>query len=127
MLVGKTVPRDKSVYLGKADLKTAFLEVHKKLSLTNGRMTTIESKDKEIAELQTELNQQRLLVKAMAEMFGTEILEKAKKSMIGKLRLESAESLTPMQILELYASGLEEQEKREYRKRLENNNGNGGS
>jgi integrase len=125
MLVGKTVPRDKSVYLGKADLKAAFLEVHKRLSLTNGRMTaTVESKDKEIAELRSELNEQKLLLRAMTQIFGNEILEKAKLSMSSKMRLES---VTPMQVLENLARGLAEQEKEEYRKRLENNNGNGGN
>jgi len=128
MLVGKTVARDKSVYLGKADLKAAFLEVHKKLSLTNGRITaTVESKDAEIRQLQKQLEQQTFLMKAIVQIYGQEILEKARLSLQGGKMGGLNEHSTPWEVLQVLAKSLEAQEKEEYRKRLESNNGNGGS
>jgi len=51
------------------------------LNLTNGRRkSTVDAKDKEILELRKELDETKLLVKAMTELFSQEIFEKARKT-----------------------------------------------
>lgn len=58
LLVGKSIGKSMETYLGDVNLKNSFIEVREKqLSLSNGTIkTTMESKDKEIAELKRRVN-----------------------------------------------------------------------
>jgi hypothetical protein len=79
ILVGKDVESSMLAYLSEVNHKKAFLEVKSVLNLTNGRIkATVDSKDKEILELQKQVNEQTQLMKAMTSIFGKEILQKAK-------------------------------------------------
>jgi len=57
LLVGKSIGKSMETYLGDVNLKNSFIETREKqLSLSNGTIkTTMESKDKEIAELKQRL------------------------------------------------------------------------
>ena len=58
LLVGKSIGKSMETYLGDVNLKNSFVEVREKqLSLSNGTIkSTMESKDKQIAELQQRLS-----------------------------------------------------------------------
>jgi integrase len=112
-------------YLEDADFRESFKKVREDaLSLTNGKLkATVQDKDVQIEALKKELDETKLLVKAMTELFGKEILEKA-KSQIPVAR-KSGKPLTPIEALEIKAQQIRKREQEQYEKMLAENNGNG--
>lgn len=126
ILCGKNVESSMLAYLSEVNHKKAFLEIKTVLNLTNGRFkVAVESKNTEIEALRKELDEQRLLVKAMTSLFGQEILAKARKEMSfkGEFGLEP----TPLEVLKIIGKTLEISEQAEYEKLLAEKNGNNGT
>jgi integrase len=126
LLVGKSIGQATETYLGDVKLKEAFIKVREEaLSLSNGTIKSeIESKDKRIEELKNEVKELRTMMKTMSEIYGKEILEKAKAEL--HISGEKGETkLSPYEALKLMAKIREKEEEDAYRKMLENGNGNG--
>lgn len=123
ILVGKSVERSMLTYLSEVEHKNAFLEVKETLPLTNGRIKgEVELKDKEIAKLKRELEETRLLLKGMAQLFGEEILEKAKQQM--EVRKDTGKPLSPLEALRIIGKTKQRRDQKEYEKLIEENNNN---
>jgi hypothetical protein len=128
ILCGKDVEESMLTYLSEVSHRTAFIELKETLNVSNGAIKkTIQTKDMEIEKLRRELDETKLLMKAMTEMFGKEILEKARKAQPHNkdIVMGIEHPLTPIEVLELYAETIRKREQKEYQKMLESNNGNG--
>jgi integrase len=125
ILVGKEVSPDMLTYLGEATLKDSWSLVKAKLTLTNGTIKKdMESKDARIGELTQRLEETQRLIKAMTELFGEEILEKAQKKLGVFASKKTGKPLEPLEALELIAELKRKQEQEEYEKLLAENNNN---
>lgn len=129
ILVGKTVSIDMMAYLSEVDLKTAFNEISKTLSLANGsHRRDTEVKNEEIASLKTELRDLKIFIKGLQQLYGEELFKKAQetqflpKDMMGK-------PVNPIDLIMKLGLKLvedeEQQQKDEYQAIIENGNGNG--
>jgi len=126
ILVGKDVESSMLAYLSEVDHAKAFMEVKDALNLSNGRIKeTLESKDEEIRKLRKELEEQRLILKGMTEIYGEQILEKAMQK-LGK-KPTDLQGVTIIDILELLrevGQAKEQKDREEYEKLIEANNNN---
>jgi len=136
ILVGKSVEKSMLTYLSEVQHKTAFIEVKQVLSLTSGRIQSeIEMKDVEITKLQKQVDELRLTVKGMIDVYGEEIATKT----IEKLKKEGKLTTLPIktqneikigkitnleQLLIAIARHKEEEEAKEYKKIIAENNNN---
>lgn len=146
ILVGKDVESSMLAYLSEVDHAKAFLEVKEALSLSNGAIKeTMQSKDTEIQKQQKQIDELRLILRGMTEIYGEDILNRAmnKLGMVAKHSGEPTEGRgliipdlgsisveEPKDILELLkqvgkAKG--DRDRAEYQKLIENGNGNGDS
>jgi integrase len=127
LLVGKSIGQATETYLGDVKLKEAFIKVREEaLSLSNGTVKSeLETKDARIEELKKELDETRLLMKAMTQLFGKEILEKAKSQ--DKDIAQGIILLSPLEILQNLAEKIRDRERKEYEEMLKNGNGNNGA
>ena len=137
LLVGKSIGQATETYLGDVKLKEAFIKVREEaLSLSNGTIkTTIESKDAQIEALRKELEDTKLKVRAMVDLFGEEILAKAEakmKASVGPdglpdvahgIDLSPDAKKDPNKVLERLARAIQKKEQDAYEKMLENGNG----
>jgi integrase len=122
ILCGKDVEESMLTYLSEVSHRTAFIELKEVLNVSNGAIKkTIQTKDMEIEKLRKELDETRLLIKAMTSLFGEEILEKAKSQV--PVARKSGKSLTPIEVLEIKAEQIRNREKKEYEEMLKNGNG----
>ena len=142
ILCGKSVDKSMLTYLSEIEHKNAFIEVKHVLSLTSGRIQSeMEIKDIHIARLTKQVEQLRLTIKGMLDVYGEEILNKAieKLKQEGKLATllikQDISGLTPMakfktikdltELLQAIAKAKEEEQAKEYEKIIaENNNSN---
>jgi hypothetical protein len=121
ILVGKSVDKSMLTYLSEVEHKNVFLEVKEVLGLTNGRIKSeVELKDKEITKLKKEREETKLLLKGMTQLFGQEILEKAKQQM--QVRKDTGKPLTPLEALKIIGKTKQQQDQQEYQKLIEENN-----
>jgi integrase len=124
ILCGKDVEESMLTYLSEVSHRKAFMELKEVLNVSNGAIKkTIQTKDMEIEKLRKELDETRLLIKAMTSLFGEEILEKAKSQV--PVARKSGKPLTPIEVLEIKAEQIRNREKKEYEAMLKNGNGNG--
>jgi len=126
LMVGKSIGSDIETYLEDANFKEAFKKVREEtLSLSNGTIkTTMETKDARITELEKELSETKMLLKAMTELFGKEILEKAKQQYsIEKVKADTGEPLTPYEAIQIISKLQQVKRQKEYDKLLEETNG----
>ena len=124
ILVGKQVEKDMLTYLPTVDLRKAFLRVQEVLGITKPTRE-IETKAKELRELRKELEEQRRITRAMARIYGEEMLKKAK----AELRREGVsedfiEGRNPLELLGDLGKIMEEKQKAEYKKLIEEPNNN---
>lgn len=126
LMVGKSTELGSSfeTYLQDADFKQAFIKVREQtLSLSNGVIKqSMESKDAKISQLEKELEETKLLLKAMTELFGKEILEKAKRQYGLIIAKQTGEPLKPNEALEIIAKNIREKDQKEYQKLLDETN-----
>ena len=118
ILVGKQVEKDMLTYLPTVDLRKAFLRVQEVLGITKPTRE-VETKAKELRELRKELEEQKRITRAMARIYGEEMLKKAK----AELRREGVsedlvEGHSPLETLNTLGKVLEERDKAEYNKLL---------
>lgn len=125
LMVGKSIGSDIETYLEDANFREAFKKVREEtLSLSNGTIKqTMESKDTRITELEKELQETKGLLRAMTELFGKEILEKARQQYNVEVAKQSGEPLTPIEALTEIAKFKQEKDRKEYDKMLEETNG----
>jgi len=125
LMVGKSIGSSIETYIQDASFKDAFIELREKtLCLSNGTIKIqIEMKDQEVMNLKQELQQTKLLLKAMTELFGKEILEKAKEMYKLEVAKHSGEPLSPTEVLSRIAVIKQAEEKEEYDKLLKETNG----
>jgi hypothetical protein len=122
ILCGKDVEESMLTYLSEVSHRRAFIELKEVLNVSNGAIKkTIQTKDMEIEKLRKELDETKLLIKAMTELFGEQILEKAKSQMI--VGRHSGEPLTPIEVVKIKAEAIRQREKKEYEEMLKNGNG----
>lgn len=124
ILVGKQVEKDMLTYLPTIDLHKAFLSVQEVLSITKP-MKEIGLKDKELRELRKEVQNLRRTMKAMTEVYGEEMMEKA----IVKLKAQGVSEdyirgRGPLELLGELGKRIEENQQAEYKKLIEENNNN---
>lgn len=85
LMVGKKTEIGDSfeTYLEDADFKEAFKKVREDaLSLTNGKLKAkMESKDAQIETMKKDIDETRRLLKLMTELYGEQLLERAKASL----------------------------------------------
>jgi integrase len=124
ILTGKDVEDGMLRYLGEVNHKNAFLEVKRFLNLTYGKISsTIEQKDVEIEKLRKEIADLRLIMRGIREIFGEEIIKKAWEKFgikVGPL----ASGKRVEHTLTSVALEVERREKKEYKRILEEDNGN---
>ena len=124
ILVGKNVESSMLAYLSEVNHKKAFLEVKGVLNLTNGRMkSTIEAKDAQIETLKKEVNELRLTIKVIQNLFGDEILEKAKNKVT--IAKKSGKLPTAEEVIDVLIEVERKKQQDEYEKLLAEKNGNG--
>jgi len=126
ILCGKDVEESMLTYLSEVSHRKAFIELKEVLNVSNGAIKkTLQTKDMEIEKLRKELEETKLLVKAMTSLFGDEILEKARAKV--PVARKSGKPLTPIEVLEIEAETIRQRERKEYEKMLKNGNGNNGA
>lgn len=124
ILVGKHVEMDMLTYLPSVNLKKAFMGVQEVLCLTKP-MKEVGLKDKELRDLRKEVEEQKQIVKAMARLYGEEMLKKAKEEL--KKEGVSEDLVKDRSVVELLGDLgkiMEEKRQVEYRKIIEENNNN---
>lgn len=79
LMCGKSIGASMEVYLGSANLKNSFTKVREEnLSLSNGKIKPmIESKDKKIAELEAKIQKLETFIEIMTALNNKQIVEKA--------------------------------------------------
>jgi len=124
ILCGKDVEASMLAYLSEVDHAKAFLEVKEALNLSNGAIKeTMQSKDEEIQKLQKELEEQRLILKGMTEIYGEQILEKAMQKLGKKpTDLQGATIIDILELLKEVGKAKEDKDRAEYQKLIESNN-----
>ncbi len=136
LLVGKSIGKSMETYLGDVNLKNSFVEVREKqLSLSNGTIkSTMESKDKEIAELKERLNaMQNVLLgliglnRDQIEQLVTKQLESEKVTIRGDRGTipisEHVKAMTNEKLFQEFQRIQNKKQAQEYDKLLEETNG----
>jgi integrase len=123
ILCGKDVEESMLTYLSEVSHRRAFIELKEVLNVSNGAIKkTIQTKDMEIEKLQGKVSELENMVRLMSEIYGKQILEKAKAEL--HISGEEGETkLSPYEALKLMAKLREKEEEKAYRKMLENGNG----
>jgi len=136
LLVGKSIGKSMETYLGDVNLKNSFIEVREKqLSLSNGTIkSTMESKDKQIVELQQRLTAMQNVLygllglnrKQVEAMVTKQLKEEdlVVKGDIGTIPIEKyVKGLSVERLFEILARRQKKQQAQEYDKLLEETNG----
>jgi integrase len=139
ILCGKDVEDSMLTYLSEVEHVKAFKELKTVLNMSNGAMrSTLDAKDTQITELRSEVEKLRLAMKGMIEIFGDEIAQKAlaKANLNAKANKnlegvditsrsgERARSI--LEVLEDLGRAKEAKDLEEYKRLIENGNGNNG-
>lgn len=124
ILVGKQVEKDMLTYLPTVNLKKAFMQVQEVLSCTTP-MREVETKIKEVRELRKKVEEQERIMRAMAMIYGEEMLKKAKERLKAEgVSEDFIEGREPLELLGDLGKIMEEKRQAEYRKLIEENNNN---
>ncbi len=136
ILCGKSVEKSMLTYLSEVEHKNAFIEVKQVLSVTNGRIkSTMQAKDVEITRLQKQIEELRLTMKGMMEIYGEEIMKKAIEKLKGEGKITTLPIKTQNEIkigkitnitelLQAIGKAKEKEQRKEYEKIIAENNNN---